>query len=200
MSLIATFNKNYYFYFMTYEYSDGYKIRNQQATHFLTFTIEGWIDIFSRKDYRNIVLECFKFCQENKQLKIHAYVIMSNHIHVIWTAQNRNISDIIRDFKSYTSRMFLQTFNSIPESRKDWLLYMFEFFVNKTNRNKTFKIWTSNNHPEEIESEDFFFQKLNYIHQNPVRAGIVLNQDEYIYSSASNYAKKDSVLEIDFLF
>ncbi len=200
MSLIATFNKNYYFYFMTYEYSDGYKIRNQQATHFLTFTIEGWIDIFSRKDYRNIVLECFKFCQENKQLKIHAYVIMTNHIHVIWTAQNGNISDIIRDFKSYTSRMFLQTINSIPESRKDWLLYMFEFFGNKTNRNKTFKIWTSNNHPEEIESEDFFFQKLNYIHQNPVRAGIVLNQDEYIYSSASNYAKKDSVFQIDFLF
>lgn len=200
MSLIATFNKNYYFYFMTYEYSDGYKIRNQQATHFLTFTIEGWIDIFSRKDYRNIVLECFKFCQENKQLKIHAYVIMTNHIHVIWTAQNGNISDIIRDFKSYTSRMFLQTINSIPESRKDWLLYMFEFFGNKTNRNKTFKIWTSNNHPEEIGSEDFFFQKLNYIHQNPVRAGIVLNQDEYIYSSASNYAEKESVFEIDFLF
>ena len=200
MSLIATFNKNYYFYFMTYEFSDGYKIRNQQATHFLTFTIEGWIDIFSRKDYRNIVLECFKFCQENKQLKIHAYVIMTNHIHVIWTAQNGNISDIIRDFKSYTSRMFLQTINSIPESRKDWLLYMFEFFGNKTNRNKTFKIWTSNNHPEEIESEDFFFQKLNYIHQNPVRAGIVLNQDEYIYSSASNYAEKESVFEIDFLF
>jgi REP element-mobilizing transposase RayT len=190
MSLLATFNKNYYFYFMTYEFSDGYKIRNQQATHFLTFTIEGWIDIFSRKDYRNIVLESFKFCQENKQLKIHAYVIMTNHIHVIWTAQNGNISDIIRDFKSHTSRMFLQTINTIPESRKDWLLYMFEFFGNKTNRNKTYKIWTSNNHPEEIESEDFFFQKLNYLHQNPVRANIVLNQEDYIFSSASNYAKK----------
>lgn len=84
---------------MSYEFAEGYKIRDQSATHFLTFSIMGWIDIFSRKRYRGLILESFQFCREKKGLKIGAYVIMSNHIHTIWTASDNNLSDIIRDFK-----------------------------------------------------------------------------------------------------
>ena len=84
---------------MNYEFAEGYKIRDQSATHFMTFSIMGWIDIFSRSRYRDIVLESFEFCRVHKGLNIGAYVIMSNHIHVIWTATNNNLSDIIRDFK-----------------------------------------------------------------------------------------------------
>ena len=89
---------------MSYEFADGYKIRDQSATHFLTFSIMGWIDIFSRQRYRDIIIESFQFCRKNKGLLIGGYVIMSNHIHVIWTASNNNLSDIVRDFKTFTSK------------------------------------------------------------------------------------------------
>lgn len=184
---------------MSYEYADGYKIRDQGATHFLTFSIIGWIDIFSRKRYRDIILESLRFCQKNKNLKIGAYVIMTNHIHLIWTASNNNLSDIMRDFKTYTSKAITKTIESESESRREWLLYMFRFYANRTAANDYYKVWTGNNHPEEIYSDDFLITKLNYIHQNPVRAGIVIEAAHYTYSSASNYEQKKGLLDIDFL-
>jgi REP element-mobilizing transposase RayT len=182
---------------MSYEFAEGYKIRNQAATHFLTFTMVGWIDLFSRKVYKDLILESFTFCRENKNLQIHAYVIMTNHIHTIWTAKDNNLSDVVRDFKTYTSKTFIKVINEIPESRRDWLLYMFQFYARQTVANKQFKLWTNTNHPEEVFSQEFFDQKVNYIHENPVRAGIVNEAEDYLYSSAANFAGKKGVFEID---
>ena len=185
---------------MSYDFADGFKIRNQSGTHFLTFSIMGWIDIFSRQRYRDLVLESFQFCQKNKGLLIGGYVIMSNHIHVIWTARENNLSDIIRDFKTYTSKAISASVQDEPESRKDWLLHMFRFYATRTNANDNYKVWTGNNHPEEIYSDSFLRTKLNYIHENPVRAGWVQEPHHYTYSSASNYVNGKGLIEIDFLF
>jgi REP element-mobilizing transposase RayT len=185
---------------MSYEFAEGYKIRDQSATHFLTFTIMGWTDIFTRSRYRDIILESFTFCRLHKGLNIGAYVIMSNHIHVIWTASNNNLSDIVRDFKTFTSKAISASIEGEVESRRDWLLYMFRFYANQTNANENYKVWTSNNHPEEIYSESFLRTKLNYIHQNPVRPKLVAEPSDYLYSSASNYEKGKGLIEIDFLF
>jgi REP element-mobilizing transposase RayT len=185
---------------MSYEFAEGYKVRDQAATHFLTFTIMGWIDIFSRQRYRDLILDSFQFCRKNKGLLNGGFVIMSNHIHVIWTASNQNLSDIIRDFKTYTSKAITASIQDEPESRQDWLLYMFRYFANGTNSNENFKVWTNNNHPEEITSDKFLKSKLNYIHQNPVRAGLVAEPSDYLYSSAANYAGKKGLIEIDFLY
>ena len=185
---------------MSYEFSDGYKIRDQAATHFLTFTIMGWIDIFSRQRYREIILESFRFCQKNKGLRIGAYVIMSNHVHVTWTPPKPNLSDIVRDFKTYTSKAITNSIQDEPESRRDWLLYMFGFYANRTATNDYFKVWTGNNHPEEIHSESFMRTKLNYIHDNPVTAGLVDEPAHYKYSSSANYEGKKGLIEIDFLY
>lgn len=185
---------------MSYEYADGYKIRDQQALHFMTFTVVGWIDLFSRRVYRDIFLKNMLYCAENKGLLIGAYVIMTNHVHVIWRAKSGNLSGILRDFKSYCTKQFIAAILKENESRESWLLHMFRFYANKTNQNKEFKIWTGNNHPEEIFSHDFLMSKLNYIHQNPVRAGWVRNAEEYIYSSASNYATGKGLIEIEYLF
>lgn len=185
---------------MSYEFAEGYKIRDQSATHFLTFTIMGWIDIFTRIRYRNIILESMQFCRTNKGLLIGGYAIMSNHIHFIWTAKNKNLSDIIRDFKTHTSKAITKAIATEPESRREWLLYMFGFFANRTNANEYFKVWTGDNHPEEIYSEDFMKQKLNYIHESPVRAFLVAEPSHYLYSSALNYIGKKGTAEIDLLF
>ena len=77
---------------------------------------------------------------------------------------------------------------------------LFSFYARQTVANKQYKIWTNDNHPEEIFSQDFFYQKLQYIHDNPVRAGIVFEGIDYIYSSATNYANKKSVFNVDFLW
>lgn len=185
---------------MSYEFAEGFKIRDQASTHFVTFTIEGWIDIFSRQRYRDIILDSLQYCRKEKGLKIGAYVIMSNHIHAILTASNANLSDVIRDFKTFTSKAITKSIMQEPESRKDWLLYMFKFYANQKASSDWFKVWTNNNHPEAIFSDEFMRTKLNYIHLNPVRVGIVAEPSHYKYSSASNYETGRGLIEIDYLF
>jgi len=168
---------------MSYEFADGYKIRDQAGLYFLTFTVVGWIDLFSRQLYRDIFLKNMDYCRKKKNLRVGGYVIMSNHAHLIWQSMSAQLSDTIRDFKSYCTKQFIEAIESENESRREWLLYMFKFFANRTNQNKDYKIWTGNNHPEEITSHDFLMTKLNYIHQNPVRAGLVRNAEDYLNSS-----------------
>ena len=185
---------------MSYEFSDGYKIRNQSGLHFMTFTVVEWIDLFSRKIYRDILVKNMQHCRQHKELSVGAFVIMSNHLHVIWQSRCGKLSDTLRDFKSFCTKEFIVAIKEEPESRKNWLLHMFGFYGRTTNQNKDYKIWSGDNHPEEITSEPFLRSKLNYIHENPVRAGIVRNPEEYIYSSASNYISGKGVMEIDYLF
>ena len=183
---------------MTYEFSNGYKIRDQEATHFLTFTTVGWIDVFSRKIYRDIIIDSLTFCRKRKDLLVGAYVIMSNHMHTIWTAKNKNLSDIVRDFKTHTSKTIYTEIQKDFESRKNWLNHMFKYYASCSSDHTNFKIWTNDNHPEEIYSQYFLQQKINYIHENPVRAGITKLPEEYLYSSALNYAGKKGLIDIDF--
>ena len=82
---------------------DGFKIRDQQAIHFITFATVQWIDVFTRSDYVNIVIDSLAYCQKEKGLLVHAYCIMTNHLHLIISSPSHNLSDIIRDFKKFTS-------------------------------------------------------------------------------------------------
>jgi REP element-mobilizing transposase RayT len=96
--------------------STGYKIAVNDGVYFLTFQIVGWVDIFTRKIYRDIAIESLEYCCENKGLQIFAWVIMSNHIHLLARSGSISLSDTIRDFKNYTSRKFLEYVNSENES------------------------------------------------------------------------------------
>jgi putative transposase len=77
----------------------GYKIRNQGASHFITFAVVEWIDVFTRKQYCDIVLDSLKHCQSERGLVLNCWCIMSNHLHLIASAKNHDLSDIVRDFK-----------------------------------------------------------------------------------------------------
>ena len=110
-----------------------YRIQDQQGLNFLTCTVVGWIDIFSRKTYRDIVLESLKFCRKEKGLLVFAYVIMTNHLHLILQtdpSSKYTLSEIIRDFKKFTSNSILDAIQNESESRRDWLMYMFAFMLN----------------------------------------------------------------------
>ena len=89
---------------MSYEFTDGFKIRDQAGLYFMTFTVVGWIDLFSRQLYRDIFLTNMKHCQKEKNLSVGAYVIMSNHVHVIWQSKCGRLSDTLRDFKSFCTK------------------------------------------------------------------------------------------------
>ncbi|WP_281614376.1 transposase [Flammeovirga sp. SubArs3] len=175
---------------------------DQEATYFVTMTVVYWIDVFTREEYRNIILDSFKYCQEHKDLKIHAYVIMSNHIHMIITkGRNKNLSDILRDFKKHTAKNIVKSIEeNTKESRREWMLWMFQRAGQKNPKNRDFQFWQQHNQPIILDTSEKLLQRLGYIHDNPIKAGIVQDAKDYLYSSASNYhGMKYNLLEVDVL-
>ncbi len=182
--------------------SKAYRISDQYSAYFLTFQIVGWVDLFTRKVYRDMVIESLKHCQKNKGLNLYAYVIMSNHIHMLALSETGDMSGFIRDFKSYTSKRFIDYIENGNESRKEWLELVFAYH-GKLKPKQKYQIWTHENHAELIYSQKFIEQKVNYIHNNPVKNGLVENPQDYLYSSARNYADLESlidVIKVDFLW
>lgn len=180
----------------------GYKIRNKEAIHFITFAVVEWIDVFTRKVYRDLLLDSIRYCQKEKGLILHSWCIMSNHVHLAISARDNNPSDILRDFKKYTSKQIIKAIIAHPrESRKEWMLQIFRREGEANSRNKQYQFWQQDNHPIELYSERFTKQKLNYIHNNPVAAGIVEKAEEYIYSSARDYyyGKNCGLLNLELL-
>lgn len=182
------------------DFRDGYVIRDQFATHFLTFTVCGWIDLFSRKVYRDILLEGLRYAQEQEQLILNAYVIMTNHMHMVASSnekQKKTLSDIIRDFKKFTHKQMAPIIQSEEESRRQWMEHQFAYYGSRNPNNTGWQIWSNDNHPEECWSKEFIDIKIDYIHDNPVRAGIVDKAEDYLYSSASNYAGGKGLIHVD---
>ncbi|MEX2350761.1 MAG: transposase [Flavobacteriaceae bacterium] len=174
--------------------NEGYQIRDQSKAHFITATVVDWMDVFTRKTYRDCVIASFDYCIQHKGMVLYAYVIMSNHIHMVVQAKNDNLSDLLRDFKKHTAKTILQLIQTEPESRKEWMLNRFRNAASAHSRNKEFQFWKYGNHPEEIYTEKFLWSKIHYIHLNPVRAGIVERGSQYLYSSASNYLHEKGIL------
>lgn len=179
--------------------SQTYRIADQSAGHYMTFQVIDWVDIFSRKIYRDILIDSMKFCESRMNLEIYAYVIMTNHVHVIWRAGNDNLSKVLCEFKKYTGRIIIETIANEPESRRDWMLKRFEFAAMRNVRNSFHQFWTHENHPVELFSPKFAMQKLNYIHMNPVRAGWVEKPEDYLYSSAGCYAGLPGLIDVAFI-
>ena len=178
----------------------GYKIFNQNEPHFLTFTAVGWIDLFTRQIYRDIFLDSLRYCQDEKGLVINAYVIMSNHVHIVArTKPPFELSAVIRDLKSFTTKTFIKVIETPKESRQVWLLNTMSFYANNNKRNSNYQFWTHDNHPMEINTLPFATQKINYIHNNPVKAGLVKKSWHFQYSSASNYISKGGLIDIEII-
>jgi REP element-mobilizing transposase RayT len=175
-----------------------YRIYEQHGLNYLTLTTVGWIDVFSRQRYRDIVIESFKYCQTHKGLHIYGYVIMSNHIHIIVHTEGYELSNVLRDFKKFTASSILKSIQKDPESRREWLMYLFKYYAKLDTTNREHQFWQSDNHPIALWSQDVIWQKLDYIHLNPVRAGIVSKPTDYIYSSAGDYfLHKQGLIRVD---
>ncbi len=173
---------------------DRYFITDQHAIYFLTFTVVDWIDVFTRPDYKLIITDALNYCASHKALEIFAWVLMTNHLHLIARSHPPfRMSDVIRDFKKFTSKKLVAAIGELPESRREWLLHKFEYHAKATGRAKDFKLWRDDNHAVQVEGS-MLQQKIEYIHNNPVRAMIVSTAEEYLFSSASVYAGSKKVM------
>ncbi|HJN06548.1 MAG TPA: transposase [Bacteroidales bacterium] len=180
--------------------SEKYKFYNPDDMYFITPTVIGWVDIFTKSRYCELILNSLRFCQHNKGLVIHAWVIMSNHLHLIVSkSSDLVLQDILRDFKRFTSIEIIKLINESSDSRKTWMLEIFSNAAANLKRVKDYKVWQDGNHPIALCTTEEMDQRLDYLHDNPVRAEIVNNQEDYIYSSAIDYTGGKGLLNIDLL-
>jgi REP element-mobilizing transposase RayT len=177
--------------------SSKYKIHDNDKAYFVTITVVEWVDLFTRMNHKNTIINALKYCQKNKGLEIYAWVLMSNHLHMICRGNDEyHLAAIMRDFKKFTARQIIKQIKEEPESRREWLLNIFSNACGHLKREQEYKVWQNGYHAIEVSSNKFIYQKLNYIHQNPVDAGIVARPEEYIYSSARNYSQLDSLIDV----
>ena len=166
-----------------------YKTGDDQLPHFITFSVVDWIDVLTRNEYKDILVESLKYCIREKGMRLNAWVIMTNHVHLIMSSKaGFKISDILRDLKKYTSKQIVKTIKeSLIESRKVWMLYMFERAAKRNSNNKDFQFWQHDNHPIELSTPGMLKERVDYLHENPVKAGIVSEPHHYVYGSAVDY-------------
>lgn len=175
--------------------NNSYQIRDQTALYFLTFQVINWVDVFTRPRYKDIIVDSLNYSVQNKNLKIYAWVIMSNHVHIL-AATDYNLSDIVRDLKSYTSKSIINSIIEFPESRRDWMLFQFSLRGKMNKRNSNYQFWAQENHAVQITDATMLNQRINYIHENPVRAGLVISSIYYPYSSAIDYLDGKGLVNI----
>ncbi|MCF8347974.1 MAG: transposase [Bacteroidales bacterium] len=178
---------------------DRYTITDQNALHFLTFTVINWVDVFTRSEYKQELVDSMNYCIKEKGLIVFGWVIMSNHMHVIWQAdEGYKLSEIIRDYKKFTAKRIIHLITEGPESRKEWMLKQFELAGARIKRVTKYKFWKDNNHAVYLGESDtkMMEQKLEYIHENPVKAMLVRNAEDYIFSSACDNASERGLVNI----
>lgn len=178
--------------------SENYRVEKQDAVYFLTFTVTDWIDVFTRLNYRTVIAESLSYCRGNKGLRLYAWCLMTNHIHLVCSIEPPlRMTDFLRDYKKFTAKAIPEDIQNLPESRRDWMLYRFEFAGKFDKRIEKYRFWQDKSHPVELTRNEMIVQRINYIHENPVRTGLVARAEDYLYSSARNYAGPSSIIEID---
>lgn len=223
---------------MTYYYPGAYVVIPADTMFFITITVIDWVDVFTREEYKNLIVESLDFCRRKKGLCIYAWVLMTNHLHLIVShnIDKEHLANVIGDFKKFTAKKVIKAIIDNPhESRKQWLLEHLKEENIKENpdascsRSKTNKgeyvpvtdrvvgckptttmaatttsdvhyhLWQRGYDSYCIYNIKHLRQKMDYLHANPVRAGIVDNPMHYRYCSYPNYCGEQGLLEIDLI-
>ena len=176
--------------------SRNYKFHNPEGIYFVSFAVVEWLDVFTRKEYKNIIVDSLNYCQKEKGMEIFAWCIMTNHVHLIFrSVKERRPELLIGDLKRFTSKAIVNAIQNNPgESRKEWLIEQFERAGNKSSNVKKYQFWRHDNKPIELWSNKVIDEKINYIHNNPVEEGLVFRPEDYVYSSAKDYSGEKGLL------
>ena len=172
-----------------------YKVYEPTASHFVTCTILHWIPIFTRVQTTDIIFASLKYLQENDNLKIYAYVILENHLHLI--VESKDIAKSLAKFKSFTAREII---NYLKEENAKTVLDQLAFYKKAHKKNSEFQLWQEGVQPKQILSEQMMRDRINYIHNNPVKRGYVDDGVHWRYSSARDYDGVKGLIEIQMGF
>jgi len=180
--------------------SEKYKFHDPDALYFVTLTIVNWIAVFEDKRIIDLIINSLRFCQKQKGLKFHCWCIMPNHLHLIISRSGKNflLSEILRDYKKFTSKEIIKALQSANTNES--YLNVFRNEATKIKRNRNYKVWKDGNHPLLLDTNFLIDQKVDYIHDNPVRAGLCETPEEYEWSSARDYyLDHKGPLELEFI-
>jgi REP element-mobilizing transposase RayT len=175
----------------------NYKFYNPDGLYFVSFAVVNWLDVFIRNEYKDLLLESLSFCQREKGMEIIAWCIMTTHVHLVFRrVEGQHPALLLGDFKRFTSKALVRAIAQHPgESRKEFLLEQFKRAASSVSNVSNYQFWQHNNKPIELWSNVVIKEKIDYIHNNPVEAGLVYKPEDYIYSSAPDYAGEEGLLK-----
>ena len=180
--------------------SRKYKFHNKEGLYFVSFATVYWIDVFTRPLYNDILVDSLIYCQNNLGMEIYCWCIMPSHVHLIFSAKDNNPDVLLGRFKEHTSKQVVKAIReNSQESRKEWMLWMFERAGSKSSNVKGKQFWQHNNKPIELWSAEVIEQKADYLHNNPVVSGFVNEVWHWKYSSAIDYCGAKGIIEIAYL-
>ena len=168
-----------------------YRVAKKAAPHFLTCTVLRWIPVFTGPETVDILLGSLRYLQDQQRLVVYGYVVLENHMHMI--ASSPELGKEIGDFKSYTARRII---DHLRERRVRTLLDLLAFHKAMHKKDRVYQLWQEGSHPQWIQNREMMRQKLDYMHQNPVKRGYVDEAVHWRYSSARNYAGLNGLLEV----
>ena len=172
-----------------------YKIYEPTHPHFVTCTVLHWIPIFTRQQSVQILIDCIKFLQDKNALKVYAYVILENHMHMV--VSSNDLHKTMQSFKHFTAKQIL---NMLKKENVKTILDQLSFYKKANHKEKTYQVWEEGYQPKLIQNDDMMKIKIDYIHQNPVKRGYVDEAKHWRYSSARDYEGVDGLLKIEKLW
>ena len=172
-----------------------YKIYEPTHPHFVTCTVLHWIPIFTRQQSVQILIDCIKFLQDKDTLKVYAYVILENHMHMV--VSSNDLHKTMQSFKHFTAKQIL---NMLKKENVKTILDQLSFYKKANHKEKTYQVWEEGYQPKLIQNDDMMKIKIYYIHQNPVKRGYVDEAKHWRYSSARDYEGVDGLLKIEKLW
>ena len=202
---------------------------DEHLPYFCTISVLDWLPVLIEARAIDPIVESLRFCRQHKGLELFAFVVMPNHVHLITAASGRRgarrdsrtsnkdsrtsnkdsrtselgaasdpLHTVMRDFKRFTSRAI---HDRLKQDGRITSLGWLETATQRARRQHgELGLWQDGFHPQALFSRDVFEQKLNYLHENPVRKGLVRRPDDWWYSSAAFYSgRKDVCMEVDLL-
>ena len=160
---------------------ERYRFHPDGAVFFVTFTVVEWLPIFVSEPACKIIVDSLNYCHRHKGLRTNAYVIMPTHMHAIVFHESfsaKELERVLTDFRKYTGRQLLDySLSHAPPA-------FTEVFRKQAGDDRERRFWEPTRHPVQIETEKFWQMKLDYLHANPCRKGLVIQPEHWRFSSA----------------
>lgn len=170
---------------------DRYKIYDEEYPYLITSGIRYGFPVFAIPAATQIVLESLTYLQEKKDVRLIAYVIMENHVHLI--VQGVSLAMKLGGFKSYCARGII---DFLFENGHTNVLKRLKRVKKPQKTDRRYQFWEEGFHPKQIAGDDMMIQKIEYIHNNPVKRGYVDEPEHWRYSSARDYAGGEGLIPV----